>query len=75
MRNMMTLKDLLKEAEQLEQKLDGADLDLRLQLQPRVSFVVDRLRAEGAEIPQHLRHLDSVLAEEAVEARFDNMPV
>ncbi len=75
MRTMMKLQDLLKEAEQLEQKLDGADLNLRLQLQPRLSLVVDRLRAEGAEIPRHLRHLDSVLAEEAVEAQFDNMPI
>lgn len=72
---MMKLQDLLKEAEQLEQKLEGADLDLRLKLQPKLSLVIDRLRAEGAEIPRHLRHLDSILAEEAVEAQFDNMPI
>lgn len=72
---MLSSKDLMKEAETLEQKLTGADLDLRLALQPRLSFVVDRLRVEGAEIPSRLRRLDAALAEEAVEAQFDNMPI
>lgn len=71
----MTAQDLFSEAEQLEQKLDGACLDTRLALQPSVSKVLDRMRASGVNIPSRLRRLDAALCEDAIEARFDNMPV
>lgn len=71
----MTAQDLIIEAEQIEQKVAGAALDVRLSLQPVFSSVLDRLRAEGVEIPSRLRRLDDRLCDEALEARFDNMPV
>ncbi len=71
----MTTHDLYSEAEQLEQKLQGACLDTRLELQPSVSKVLDRMRAQGLQIPSRLRRLDAALCEDALEARFDNMPV
>lgn len=71
----MTAQDLYTEAKKLEQKLDGASLDMRLELQPSVSKVLDKMRARGVQIPSRLRRLDAALAEDALEARFDNMPV
>lgn len=71
----MTAQDLYIEAEQLEQKLHGACLDTRLELQPSVSKVLDKMRARGVQIPSRLRRLDAALCEDALEARFDNMPV
>ncbi|WP_171100194.1 MULTISPECIES: hypothetical protein [unclassified Ruegeria] len=71
----MNEHDLYSEAEQLEHKLEGACLDTRLELQPSVSRVLDRMRAQGMHIPSRLRRLDAALCEDAVEARFDNMPV
>ncbi|MEX0318545.1 MULTISPECIES: hypothetical protein [unclassified Ruegeria] len=71
----MTTRDLFQEAERLERKLAGASLDKRLEIQPALSVVVRKLRAQGATVPAHLRRLDSTLCDEAIEARFDNMPV
>lgn len=71
----MTAQDLYIEAEQLEQKLDGAGLETRLALQPSVSKVLDQMRAQGVQIPSRLRRLDAALCEDALEARFDNMPI
>ncbi|WP_120633450.1 hypothetical protein [Ruegeria sp. EL01] len=71
----MTTANLYSEAEQLEQKLHNACLDTRLALQPSVSKVVDRMRRQGVHVPSRLRRLDAALCEDAMEARFDNMPV
>lgn len=71
----MTTQELYTEAEHLEQKLKGACLDTRLALQPSVSQVLDRMRAQGMHIPSRLRRLDASLCEDALEARFDNMPI
>lgn len=71
----MTAQDLYCEAERLEKKLHGACLDTRLELQPRVSKVLDKMRAHGVQIPSRLRRLDAALCEDALEARFDNMPI
>lgn len=71
----MTAYDLILEAERIERRLNGATLDRRLELQPALSSVIRRLRAEGADVPTRLRRLDASLCDEAVEARFDNMPV
>ena len=71
----MTAQDLYTEAERLEEKLCGACLETRLELQPSVSKVLDKMRAHGVQIPSRLRRLDAALCEDALEARFDNMPV
>ncbi|MTI00488.1 MULTISPECIES: hypothetical protein [Alphaproteobacteria] len=71
----MTAQDLYTEVERLEKKLNGACLDTRLALQPNVSRIVDQMRAKRMQIPSRLRRLDAALFEDAVEARFDNMPV
>lgn len=71
----MTAQDLYCEAEQLEEKLKGASLDTRLRLQPSVSKVIEKMRAQGIHVPSKLRSLDAALCEDAIEARFDNLPV
>ncbi len=71
----MTAQDLYTEAAKLEQRLHGANLDTRLALQPSVSKVLDKMRSQGIHIPSRLRRLDAALCEDALEARFDNMPV
>ena len=71
----MTVHDLYTEAEQLEQRLRGACQDTRLALRPSVSRVIDRMKAQGVQVPPRLRRLDAALCEDAVEAQFDNMPV
>ncbi len=71
---MMT-QDLYIEAKRLENKLRGAALEQRLALRPSVSRVIGHMRAKGLHVPAHLRHLDESLAEDALEAQFDNIPI
>ncbi|WP_299986775.1 hypothetical protein [uncultured Ruegeria sp.] len=71
----MTAQDLFTEAERLEQKLHDASPETRLALQPSVSMVLNKMRAQRVQIPSRLRRLDAALCEEALEARFDNIPV
>lgn len=71
----MSTMNLYSEAERLEQKLENACLDTRLQLQPSVSKVIARMRQQGMHIPSKLRRLDAALCEDAMEAQFDNLPI
>ncbi|MCE8513061.1 hypothetical protein KBY24_14495 [Ruegeria pomeroyi] len=71
----MTAQDLYHAAERLERRVTGAPLNIRLEVQPEFSRVVDRMRQHGLKVPARLRQLDAALCEDAVEARFDNMPV
>ncbi len=71
----MEPKSIYSEVEKLEQKLENACLDTRLALQPSVSKIVDHMRRQGMHVPSRLRRLDSALCEDAMEARFDNMPI
>lgn len=67
--------NLYFEAQQLEQKLQNACLDTRLALQPSFSKIVDRMRQQGMHVPSRIRRLDAALCEDAMEARFDNLPI
>jgi hypothetical protein len=71
----MTTDNLYFEAQELEQKLQNACLDTRLALQPSFSKIVDRMRQQGMHVPSRMRHLDAALCEDAMEARFDNLPI
>ncbi|KUJ76190.1 hypothetical protein AVO45_12805 [Ruegeria marisrubri] len=71
----MTAQELYREVERLEKKLDGAGIDTRLELQPTVSQMVQRMRVQGVPIPSRLLRLDAALCEDAIEASFDNLPV
>lgn len=71
----MTLDTLTRKAELLEKRISGANGATRLQLQPEFTRILDKLRAQGGDVPDRLKELDSVLVDEAIEARFDNMPL
>ncbi len=71
----MSNQELIKVAEHLEKRIEGAPCAMRLALQPEFTRVLDRMRSAGVKIPQRLKRLDETLCEEAVEDSFDNMPV
>lgn len=71
----MNIQDLFKAASELEEKIKLADVSGRAALQPELSRVLERLKADGQTIPPRLQQLNATLCDEAVEARFDNMPV
>jgi len=71
----MARQDLLKVASELERKINQADSARRLALQPEFTRVLQQLTARGQEVAPHMRQLNTVLCDEAVEAWFDNMPV
>jgi hypothetical protein len=71
----MTRPNLYQTAQELAQTIRRADAAKRVALQPELSRVLERLKADGQPVPLHLRQLDAVLSEEAFESFFDNMPV
>lgn len=73
--DVMTGQDLFFEVERLESRISRADRAQRLALQPQLSACLIRLKDQGMEVPHRLRRLDAALVDEAIEARFDNMPV
>ena len=71
----MTTAELCQIAEQLEREICGAPAARRIRLQPKFSNVLKQMHDAGAVVPPRLRSLDSILIEEVIEDRFDNMPV
>ena len=71
----MNIHDMYFRAESLESEIASAGADKRLQLQPKLQHVLSRLEADGARVPRRLKQLNAALIDEAIEARFDNMPV
>lgn len=71
----MSEYELLRAAERLEKQIGSATASKRLALQPEFTRVLGRLKAEGAPVPLRMRRLEADLTDEAIEARFDNMPV
>lgn len=47
----------------------------RYRLQPKLDRVIRTLRAAGVTVPAEARQLNAELQAEAIEARFDNVPV
>lgn len=47
----------------------------RLELQPKFSRMIADMQRSGQPVPARLRNLHEQLLEEAIEARFDNLPV
>jgi len=71
----MTAHDLLTQAERMESRISAADRDQRLALQPQFSLILERLEEQGEPVPKRLLRLEAALTEEAIEDRFDNMPI
>ncbi len=66
---------ILSHAEQLATEIARAPDDTRLKLQPKFAQVLHEMRSTGTAVPPKLRNLHEQLLEEAIEARFDNLPV
>jgi len=73
--DVMTAHDLLTQAERMESRISAADRDQRLALQPQFSLILERLEEQGEPVPKRLLRLEAALTEEAIEDRFDNMPI
>jgi len=71
----MTNQGLIRTARDLEQKIGRADAVGCLAMQPELTRVLERLKADGQQVPPGLRDLNNVLCDEAIENWFDNMPV
>lgn len=52
-----------------------ANPETRYDYQEELHAALEQLKLEGGEVPPRLRELDDVLFEEAIEAKFDNLPV
>ena len=66
---------LVSEAETLVARIRRAPAQRRLELQPSLGEVIERLTSTGQTVPRKLRLLHDELLDEAIEARFDNIPV
>lgn len=71
----MTNNDLTQAARQLEARIAAAGAATRFELQPELSRVLEKLSRQGEHVPARLRNLNAVLLDEAIEQRFDNLPV
>lgn len=67
--------ELTRSARQLEAKITAASSDRRLELQPELGRIIDRLKRDGHPVPARLRNLNASLLDEAIEQRFDNLPI
>ncbi|WP_317055048.1 hypothetical protein [Roseovarius rhodophyticola] len=47
----------------------------RYLLHPHLTGLLNRMKAQGHEIPKDIRQLHDELTDAAIEAQFDNMPV
>ena len=71
----MNEHDLFLTARRLEASIIGASAARRLELQPQLTKVLERLSMQGQRVPARLRNLNAILLDEAIEERFDNMQV
>ena len=71
----MTKHELLATSETLEAHISRASLATRIAMQPQLQTILNRLEADGIAVPGRLKRLNAALIDEAIEARFDNMPI
>lgn len=71
----MNIEQLIAQANELEQQLEGTEGDVRYDLHQKLHRCLDMIRMKGGKVPAHLRELDLELIDEEVEDSFDNMPV
>lgn len=69
------MADLMNVAADLEKKIEAAKGTKRLTYQPQLTRVMEQMKQEGLRVPGRLRRLEANLIDEAIEDRFDNMPV
>ena len=66
---------MVSHADELAKEIKASTPDRRLALQPEFGRVLQELEQAGTAVPARLRNLHELLLEEAIEARFDNLPI
>lgn len=66
---------MVSEADELAREIRESSPVKRLELQPAFGRVLQDIEQTGLTVPARLRNLHEQLLEEAIEARFDNLPV
>lgn len=69
---MTTLSEDIK---RLHDRILQTDADTRYRFQPRLAEAIVELDRAGAPVPPRIRNLNDELLNDAIEARFDNLPV
>ena len=68
-------KELARQMEALIEQIDACDGDEKTQLAAELEDIATRLDAMGQEVPEAIRLKARESLDDAVEDRFDNMPV
>ncbi len=71
----MSKIEWITHADSLEAEIARANSVTRISLQPRLQKFLTHLETDGVRVPARLKKLNAELIDEAIEARFDNMPV
>jgi hypothetical protein len=69
------MSDLVKDLEELHDRILAAEPGARYLLQPELGALIESLETAGEAVPEGIRALNDELVTEAIEARFENMPV
>ena len=69
------MKDLTKAAEAIVDRINAASPSDRLELQPQLAEALRQMQEHGIPVPARMRALDEELVSEALEDRFDNVPL
>lgn len=68
-------KQIVSDADALVAEIKQADERGRLALQPKLQRLLAQMNATGTRVPAKLSDLHDQILEEAIEARFDNLPI
>ncbi|THH38083.1 hypothetical protein E4Z66_00445 [Aliishimia ponticola] len=63
------------DADRLAREIRESSTDRRIELQPLFGRMLQGLEESGVPVPARMRNLHEQLLEEAIEAKFDNLPV
>lgn len=69
------MDDFSRAVADLEARIGTASPAGRVALQPELADLLRRMQEAGVPVPARLRNLDAELTDEAIEDRFDNVPV
>ncbi len=69
------LHDLTHPLAEIEAMIRATPVEARGQLRADLQSLCNRLDREGYDMPERLANLNRMLADAAVEAQFDNLPV
>lgn len=69
------MHELMQSAKEIEMRISSASASDRLAMQPELTKLMRNMHENRVPIPTRLRNLEAELTSEAIEARFDNVPL